>query len=97
MDLYYQDYLKRKTIEHGNKFDASALAPQFVPYFHSDVRIRVQDGDRIIAGTVGVTIGWRPAFILMSRSSAHGSSEVLYPEHKIIAVKRGRKYVPVTP
>lgn len=93
-DTYFNDYLARKQRVHGSKFSAAGLAAQFVPYLHSDVRIKVElRGGEIKTGTVGVTTGWRPVFILMRRSSSHGSSIVLSNDDKIIAVKRGRQYV----
>lgn len=92
---YFDDYLLRKRTEHGDKFDPSDLAPQFVPYLHEDQRIKVRTrwGEEL-TGTVGVTTGWRPAFLLMRRTSAYGSSTVLGKDDQIIAVKAG-KYVPV--
>jgi len=92
---YYGQLLARKAREHGSKWDPSGLAPQFAPYLHSDTRIKVRGPWGTRTGTVGITTGWRPAFLLMARTSAHGSSDLLGPEDQIIAVKRGRVYVPV--
>jgi hypothetical protein len=76
------------------------LAPQFAAYLGTDQRIRVQttypNGETWTrTGTVGVTTGWRPAFLLMRRRTDHGSSDVLRPDDRIIAVQRGRTYEPV--
>lgn len=59
--------------------------------------MRTTYGDEVVerTGTVGITTGWHPAFLLMSRSSAMGSSDVLSARDVIVAVKRGRSYVPV--
>lgn len=93
----YEDYLNRKRAEHGERFDPSDLAEQFIPYFISRERIRVEGlADEPLTGTVGVTTGHKPAFLLMRRSSDHGSMWLLSDEHRITAVKRGRDYVAVS-
>jgi hypothetical protein len=73
--------LKRFSDKWGAKFDPSALAPEFVPFFESQERIEVNmgygnDGPKR-QGRVSVTTGWKPCFILMSRVSDSGSSETL--------------------
>lgn len=76
--MKYDDYFKRKQREFGMQFDASDLDPRFIPAFNSGERIRVKLwGEEIKTGTVGVTGGWRPSFLLMSRKSAIGSSILL--------------------
>lgn len=92
----YDDYLGTKRDQFGDKFDPSALAQEFVPYFESGERIRVVDGEHVRTGTIGVTTGWRPAFLLMHRSSDDGSSDVLGLKDRVTHVKRGRTYVAVT-
>ncbi len=78
--------------QHGAKFDLSDLAPQFVPYLrNASVRLTVEHpifGRR--SGWIGKTTGWRPAFLLMRRINAHGSSDVLGAEDKIVSVKAYR-------
>ena len=63
------------------KFSDSDLAKQFVPYFESGQRIEVKFiwGDKIELkrGTVGVTTGWKPVFLLMKNSRSIGSSDIL--------------------
>lgn len=99
--MTYEQYLARKRAQYGSKFDPSELAPQFVPYFgKGGPRIRVRrtyaNGEtRERTGTVGVTTGWRPAFLLMHRSTDHGSSDVLGRDDVIVAVKYGSKYLPI--
>lgn len=92
----FDDTLNRKTREHGTKFDPSDLASAFVPYYNSGERIKVRApwGDET-TGTVGMTTGWRPAFLLMRTSRSIGSSYVLRETDTVIAVKRGRVYVEV--
>jgi hypothetical protein len=92
----YSDYLARKQREHGAKFDSSDLAAQFVPYYESGARIKVRThyGEEI-TGTVGVTTGWRPCFLLMRRSNSFGSSDLMRADDRVIAVQRGRTYRPL--
>lgn len=76
----YADYIRTAKQRHGDKFDDSSLAPQFVRYFESGERIEVagDEGEGYVRrGRVGVTTGWKPAFLLMHRTSDHGSSDVL--------------------
>ena len=95
----YKSFIAKKQKEYGDKFDASDLAPQFAPYLGTDTRIRVlftyDQESEVRHGTVGVTTGWRPVFLLMARSTAHGSSTTLGKEDAIIAVRVGEKYVSV--
>ena len=94
----YDEMVANKKAQYGGKFDASDLDARFVRYFNSGERIRVEttDGDAVDVrtGTVGVTTGWRPAFLLIHRSNASGSIDLLLPpdNNRITAVKRGTSY-----
>lgn len=86
---------------HGQQFDpADLLAAAHVAEFcGTDVRVRVRTeypGGEVYerTGRVSLTTGWRPAFLLMHRAGAVGSSDVLGPRDQIVAVQRGRVYVP---
>jgi hypothetical protein len=46
-------------------------------------------------GRIGATTGWRPALILLSRSSAIGSADVLTPEDRVTAVITNGKRRPL--
>jgi hypothetical protein len=66
-------------------FDDSELAKSFIPYFENGQRIEVEthyEGKK--CGYVGVTTGWRPAFILIFNKRAHGSSVVLCDTDKVL-------------
>jgi hypothetical protein len=91
----YDDYLTRKRREHGDRFDASALDPRFVPYFNNGQRIKVETLGEELTGTVGVTTGWRPCFLLMRTTRSMGSPYTLGPSDTILAVRHGRTYFPV--
>ena len=94
----YDEMVADKKAQYEGKFDPSDLDPRFVQYFNSGERIRVEttDGDAVDVrtGTVGVTTGWRPAFLLIHRSDALGSINLLLPRdnHRVTAVKRGKSY-----
>jgi hypothetical protein len=88
----YDEFVVRKITEYGTRFDPSELAPEFIRWFNSGDRIKVKNDEYVRTGTVGVTTGWRPAFLLMHRSSDHGSGDVLGPNDQVTAVRYGRQY-----
>jgi hypothetical protein len=89
----YSEYTERKRREYGERFDASDLAPAFVPYFENGARVKVRFGYGEEAfGTVGATTGWKPVFLLMHNARAIGSSRTLSAADRVVAVKRGRGY-----
>jgi hypothetical protein len=83
----------------GEKFDPSDLAPQFVEYFESGERIKVEtdhgEWRNIRTGTISVTTGWRPAFLLIHRRNSDGSSDVLGARDRVTHVQYGKAYRPV--
>lgn len=91
-------HLARSRQVHGDKFDPSDLfAAPFGRYWETGERIRVEGPAGIRTGTVGMTTGWRPAFLLMHRSSDLGSWDVLGPNDRVIAVRHNGRYVNVSP
>lgn len=94
----FSQYVLKKLREHGNKFSMADLDMRFVPYYESGERIKVKPkyGDEI-TGTVGVTTGWKPVFLLIRRSNSLGSSDTLGPDDEIIGEQYGRKYYPPSP
>lgn len=88
--------IERGTRHHGIKFDPSDLLSCddsiLAAYNHQQrVRVRSDWGER--TGRVSTTTGWCPVFILMTRSNAHGSSDVLGPNDHVVATWNGRRYV----
>lgn len=74
----YEDFIERKKREYGSKFDSSDLDKRFVKYFDSGQRIKVTFSyGESESGTVGITTGWKPVFLLMKTSRSHGSSTFL--------------------
>jgi len=98
MTSTWQDYERLWRAEHGNRLDLSELHEKFRRYFLSHQRVKVrayypESGESYTrTGRVGKTTGWRPAFLLMHRSSDRGSSDVLSERDEVVAIKRGRKY-----
>jgi len=93
--MRYREAIERKAREHGAKWDASALDARFVRFFDSRERIKVETCGMILTGTVGMTTGWRPCFLLMRTRRSIGSAWTLSGRDTLLAVKRGRKYAPV--
>ena len=94
--MTYLQLVQRGQERHGDKFSEADLVEKFRHYFVTGERIKVRDSsgwER--TGTVGVTTGWRPAFLLMHRSNAIGPWDVLSASDEVIAVQRGRRYVEV--
>lgn len=85
--MRYQDFIERAKARHGERFDPSDLAPQFVEAYNSQARIEVlmSYGEKE-RGRVGVTTGWKPCFILMARVDSIGSSTLLGADDKILKI-----------
>lgn len=88
----YRDYLQMKRTQYGERFSEQDLDPRFQPYYESQERIKVRTCGLELIGRVSVTTGWRPSFMLMRTSRSLGSSWLLGPKDKIIAVQKGRTY-----
>lgn len=58
--------------------DRSELAPAFAPFHGTGRRIRVRMADgEVLAGYVGRTSGWKPAYLLLARRDSTGSIVLL--------------------
>lgn len=86
----FKEYLERKKSvkEYGNEFDSSDLDRRFAGYYGTKIRLKIKTYGHIMYGTVGVTAGWKPSFILMANSRSQGSSAVLNSNCEILGVKR---------
>jgi hypothetical protein len=83
----FDDYLARKRHQHGDRFDDSALDRRFVGAFNTGARVKVTIHGETLTGTVGVSTGWRPVFLLMRTSRSLGSSAVLDASAEIVGIK----------
>lgn len=97
----FENYLTRKRNSYGSQFDSSDLIPEFIKYFESGERVKVEwkFGDKyteVLTGTIGITTGYKPVFLLMRTKKSIGSPYVIYKDEcRIVAVKKGNKYVEV--
>lgn len=83
----FDDYCRRKQAEHGDKFDASGLAAQFIPYYHTDTKLRILSrGGTERTGTIGATTGYRPCFLLMTAANKVSSPWTLGDSDVITAI-----------
>jgi hypothetical protein len=81
----FQSYITRKEKEFGDKFDPSDLALHFVKYYESGERIEIKTAyGEVKRGRIGITTGWKPVFLLMSRRNTIGSSETLSRHDKVL-------------
>jgi hypothetical protein len=86
--------------KHGEKFDSSDLDDRFARYYFSKERIKVKTSELnvfnsdILFGTVGVSTGYKPIFLLMNSIRARGSSILLNKDYEILGVQQvgQRKY-----
>ena len=84
---------------HG-KADMSlleALDPQLLVAYHQQVRVRVRDTNsgHLRNGRVTRSTGWKPVLLLMYRDNQKGSSDVLGPNDRVVAIQRNGSYIPV--
>lgn len=80
------------------RLDTAELWQQFRPYFHGK-RVRVESPYGYVrTGTVSVTTGHKPGFLLMHRSNDVGSCDLLSEDDRVTAVqyRRGGPYVEVS-
>jgi hypothetical protein len=84
----YKEYIARKMDQYGSKFNPINLAnaPQFIPYLENGKRIEVDFGYEKKRGTIGITTGWKPIFLLMLTKRSIGSSYTLQGNEKIVKV-----------
>lgn len=85
MKRNYSEWRITKCKEHGAKFDSSDLNQSFIPYFESGERITVDFGYETKRGTIGVTTGWKPVFLLVLTKRSLGSSYTIGKDTKVIA------------
>ena len=87
----FTDLVNRRTAQYGDKFDVSDLDKRFIAFYQNGQRIKVETCGMVMTGTVGVTTGWKPAFLLMRTSRSMGSSWILSTESKLLSVQASYK------
>ena len=91
----FTSYIDRKRAQYGEKFDPSDLTQPLIRFWENGQRVKVSAYGEERTGTIGVTTGWKPCFLLMARRNCYGSSYPLNRDTRIVAVKRGKTYIPV--
>jgi len=86
----YLTWFNNKAEVYGDKWDGSDLAPKFIKAFNTGERIRVKVYGEVKTGTVGVTSGWKPVFLLMHNKRCTGSSTLLTHDVTFTTEKVGR-------
>jgi hypothetical protein len=77
----YEQYLARGRVQHGERFNPPAPAGEFVDAFNSGERVTVQFGyGETLKGTISITTGWAPVFLLMRTKRSLGSSDTINPD-----------------
>ncbi len=80
-----EEFMNGRRKMYGDRFDPSDLSGQFVRAYNSQDRIEVVMADgEVRRGTVGVTTGWKPVFILMLRKDSVSSPYLLTDRDRII-------------
>lgn len=94
---YYQATIARLRAKWGDKLREPVRdAARFAGYMNTGQRIRVRfGGEDIRTGTVGMSTGWSPVFLLVLRSDSTGSPWVLDDAAEVVAVQRHGRYEPV--
>ena len=94
----YERYVTRKQHEYGTQFcpPSREEVARFGPYLGDrNVRVTVsrtfESGEtETRTGYIGITTGWKPAFLLISRINSTGSSDVLSAKDVIVATRPRR-------
>lgn len=91
----FQDYLVKKHTQFPQQFDQSGLSKQFVKYYENEQKVMVNTTGMILSGTIGITTGWKPCFLLMRTARSTGSTWTLSDKDEILAVKHGKEYISI--
>lgn len=94
----YDRYVVRQRHRYGAEFSEPSRVEvdRFGPYLgDTDVRItvsRTYDNGEVYqrTGYIGITTGWKPAFLLMSRVGSIGSSDLLDAKDTIVSIRPRR-------
>ena len=83
----YESVIQRGKARWGRKFRVADINKSFIPYFNSGdrVEVRFRDGE-VKRGRVGITTGWKPAFLLMLTTRSTGSSYLIGKGDKVLQV-----------
>ena len=71
--------------------DYSDLNSEFTPYYNNGKRIEVDFGYEIKRGTVGITTGWKPSYILLLRKDSWYSPYLIGKDAKVLRIIKTRR------
>jgi hypothetical protein len=89
----YEDTIALLRERHGEELSLTSLDPRFVPFYNNGLRIRVREAGVERTGTVGISGGRWPTFMLMLQARSIASSVPLGKGVPILAVQRDGRYV----
>lgn len=91
----YRNLILERKQKYGKQFSSKDLDRRFVRYYESGERIKVtykygkiNPEIEVKTGTVGITTGWKPVFLLILTSRSLSSSWILDKSVKKIEVLR---------
>ncbi len=93
----YEELIARKSREYPQgterSFCTDHLASNFIRFYNSGERVKVATCyGEFKYGTIGITTGWRPSFLLMRTRTQLGSSDTLSELDQVVAVKTASGY-----
>lgn len=95
--IQFSEFVKDKEQKFkgsGHDFDTSDLCQKFIPHFGENYRIKVinKEYGEIHSGYVGITTGWKPAFLLVYNRRCYGSSILLDDSYEITRIYKEDRY-----
>lgn len=94
----YDKKVHERKIKYGKAFNDINIHKGLIQYFNSGDRIEVAKVApkgmpvELLRGTIGITTGWQPVFLLIKRRDSIGSDILLYPgEYEFVRVIPRRK------
>jgi hypothetical protein len=83
----YADVVDRGAAKYGERFDESGLIKEFRRYYESGRQVQVRfAGGPTLTGTIGISAGAAPTFMLMPLSGSAWSADMIGPHDEVIAV-----------
>ena len=83
----YAETIQNKIHYFDSQFDGADLNPDFIPYYENQKRIEVNFAyGETKRGTISMTTGWKPVFLLMLTKRSRSSSYVIHKNDKFIKV-----------
>jgi hypothetical protein len=81
----YEETIARRKVKYAVNFSDESIDKELIQFFNSGERIEVAEIQpkgtpvKLLRGTVGITTGWKPCFLLMKRIDSMSSDILLIP------------------